>query len=151
MSDNMQISFNKDSDGFISQECPSCLKQFKVKLGEGSDQPLGHCPYCNHQGNDCWWTQPQADYIGSSAREEFIDPALKDMAREINRSSSKNSFISMKMDYKPSPKSQRPDEPENDWPMFEFQCCGETIKHNNDSQNIYCVICGKQYDVTERG
>jgi hypothetical protein len=150
MSDTMQISFNTDSGGFISQECPNCLKHFKVKFGEGSDQPLRYCPYCGHQGKDCWWTQAQSDYIGSFVSGELLDPAMKDMAKQFNRSSSRNSFLSIKMDYKPSPKAQKPDEPETNWPIFNFVCCNEQIKHNNETQRIYCVICGKQYNVADQ-
>jgi len=146
MSDKKKImvKLNMDSDGFISQECPKCKKQFKIKYGEGSDQPLSFCPYCGHEGRDCWWTQEQADYLGKAVLQETIEPEFEKMAKEINRNSHKGGFITMSMDFKPSSKAVPPQEIDKDWPKMLFECCGETIKHDQGQKVLSCVICGRK-------
>lgn len=59
----MEVSFPTDSDGYLSQECPSCEQIFKVVFGEGSEEPISFCPYCGHSGRDCWYTKPQVEYM----------------------------------------------------------------------------------------
>jgi len=149
MNDRMQISFDTDSDGFLSQECPACHKRFKANFSEGSDQPLSFCPYCAHQGRDCWWTQAQADYIINAVSNELIDPTMEKMARDFNRKIPKDGLISMKMKYKPGPRSVAPKEPNEDWPKLLFECCGETIKHDRSMDTLHCVICGRTKPVKE--
>jgi hypothetical protein len=95
----MQVSLATDNDGFLSQECPTCMRRFKVLLGQGSDQPIRHCPYCGHEGEGCWWTTEQADYLAAVASEELIGPELKKMARDFNRTSNQGLF-KLRMDVK---------------------------------------------------
>ena len=141
MGDDISVSINTDNDGYLSQECPSCGKRFKVKFEAGSDKPIRHCPYCNHQGEGCWWTQAQADYLGGKAAEELIDPMLDKMAKDFNRPK-RGGFIDMSMKVTKSPTPNPPDEPNEDWPTATFACCGETIKHAPDAGDLHCIICG---------
>jgi hypothetical protein len=54
------------------------------------------------------------------------------------------------MDFKPSPKAVPPEEPEEDWPKILFECCGETIKHDQSHEKLSCVICGKNVLLNNR-
>src|SRR5262249_43250368 len=45
-----------DADQFMSRECPSCARRFKVKPHELPLTKLAHCPYCEHDGQD--WSTP---------------------------------------------------------------------------------------------
>ena len=145
----MTVNFNLDSEGFISQECPNCKKRFKVKYGHGSDQPISFCPYCCHEECNCWWTTEQAEYLGNSVFQEKMEPELEKMAKEINRDSRKGGFVTMKMDFKPSPKAVAPKEPEDGWPKILFECCGETIMHDGSVEKLSCIICGEKLLVTD--
>lgn len=138
----MQISLATDTDGFLAQECPACERGFKVKLGEGSDQPISHCPYCGHVGHDCWWTQPQADYLSAVAANEVVGPQLKKMASDFNRKSGRG-LISMNMSVKMDRVPSAPVDFGADWPIATFACCGETIKHDGKASELVCIICGK--------
>jgi len=142
MSD-LEITFNTDKDGFISQECPVCFKQFKANFNAGSNKPLGYCPYCKHKGTGCWWTQAQADYATGIAETNLVEPLLNKMVKDINNSSL-NNLMSIKADYKPSTKEKKPDEPENVWPLYSFECCGEIIKHDQSKIKLNCIICGEE-------
>ena len=144
MSDMVEVSLNTDHEGFISQECPSCNRRFKAKYGEGSDQPVGYCPYCGHHETGCWWTPEQSEYLAATAAVEVLSPQMEKMAREFNRKTGGGGLISMSMNYSPPSTPQRPIEAEEEWPKVMFQCCGETIKHDGASQLLNCIICGAQ-------
>ena len=138
----MKVRFNTDGDGFISQECPKCERRFKVKFGEGSDQPLSVCPYCGYEGRKCWWTKEQADHMAKAVIQETVEPGLEKMAKEVNRSARKGGFITMSMDFKRSRKAIPPEEPDDKWGTTLFECCNETIRHDGSKSTLYCVICG---------
>lgn len=144
---NMKVILKTDNDGFLSQECPSCNKRFKVKYGEGSDQPISFCPYCGHNGKECWWTKEQSAYIRNVIMREKIDPGFEKMARNVNRRYSPKDFISIKMNFKPTPAIKAPEEVENGWPKILFKCCDEKIKHDECLTKLFCVICGKEIEL----
>ena len=77
------MTFPTDADGFLSQECPSCEQRFKVVFGEGSEEPIAYCPYCGHNGQDCWHTQSQVDYIQAVAANVALAPELKKFERQM--------------------------------------------------------------------
>jgi len=141
---SISVRFGTDKDGYISQECPKCEKRFKVKYGEGSDKPISFCPYCKHEGQNCWWTKEQVDYLGKAVLQKTVEPEFEKMAKKINRSSKKGDFISMRMDFKPSSRAVPPEELSENWPKMLFECCGETIKHDGSVLPVYCIICGNR-------
>jgi len=147
MGDNTEISvsINTDPDGYLSQECSGCGKRFKVKYGSGSSQPIGHCPYCAHDGEGCWWTQDQADYLAAKAGAEVITPKLDKFAKDFNRGQG-GGLINMSMEVDHSPLPDPPEEANDDWPVAAYACCGETIKHDPTDPPARCIICGKPSD-----
>ena len=141
---NISFRFGTDEDGYISQECPKCEKRFKVKPGEGSNKPISFCPYCKHEGQNCWWTKEQVDYFESVVMKESVEPEFEKMAKEINRNSHKDSFVTVSMDFKPSPKPIVPKETKSNWPYIIFECCSEKIKYEQSQKELFCIICGKE-------
>lgn len=79
----MEIGFPTDSDGFLSQECPSCEQQFKVCFGEGSDEPISYCPYCGHKGQQCWYTSEQVEHLSAVAQSVLVAPALAKLQQSL--------------------------------------------------------------------
>lgn len=144
--DTMTVSLDTDADGFLSQECPSCMKQFKVKFGEGSNLPIGFCPYCGHAGKGCWWTQAQADYLSAMAGDKFVRPMLDKFARDINRNSRSGGLLSMKASVSHGPQPIRPNEPNDEMPILTFACCNERMKHDGTVAKLHCIICGTAMD-----
>lgn len=140
----MEISFPTDTDGFLTQECPSCQQYFKVVFGEGSTEPISHCPYCGFEGHDCWWTQAQADYISTVAESVILGPELNKLERSLKNLSS--NFL--KIDVKSStPKvAPPPMDVDGDFKVFRFSCCSGTIKVEQ-RETLFCVICGKEMDL----
>ena len=144
----IKVSIEVDDDGFMSQECPSCTRRFKIKPGEGSDEPVRFCPYCDHTGDGCWWTQEQADYLGAVAGAEFLEPELDRLAKSIN-SSGAGGFLSMSMTVEKPKRPQAPHEATEGWPTVLFPCCGEEIQHDGDNEDLFCVICGTELSGSE--
>lgn len=139
---DVTVSFKTDDDGFISQECPACEVRFKVRLGSGNSEPIAHCPYCEHDGEGCWWTPEQADYLSEVAAREVLDPALNKMAAKVNRSG--GGLIKMSMSVKRSEAQIAPKEDNDDSPLVLFACCGETIRHAPAARDLRCIICGSR-------
>lgn len=137
----MEINFPTDSDGYLSQECPSCDQPFKVRFGEGSEEPISFCPYCGHTGHDCWYTQDQVQYIQAVATDVALCPELKKLEREMNKSSGGFLKVDMKTDL---PEVARPPmETDDALDFLRFPCCNETIKVTRHDRH-FCIICGKE-------
>jgi hypothetical protein len=147
MGEQTTISIPSDSEGFLSRKCPACLKHFKIKLGEGSDEPLSHCPYCDERGDD-WFTDEQRAYVeavGLNFAHDIVSEKLGAMARRFNRGSSGGGFITAKMTHSSSPRKAVPPvpvEPEETMPVVFFECCKERVKHDGSTEALHCIICG---------
>ena len=141
----MELNFSTDADGFLSQECPSCELQFKVIFGEGSEEPISYCPYCGHNGQNCWFTQPQADYIQSVAADVALGPEVKKLERQLQRMSKGFLKASMKSILpKPPP---APIEADGRYDVLYLPCCNETVKVTRHERH-FCIICGTEIDMT---
>lgn len=141
----MEVSFPTDSDGFLAQECPSCGLRFKIAFGQGSEEPVSHCPYCGYRGSDCWYTGEQADYIQSLVVNTTLIPELKKFQRQTQLSSNGPLRLEIKSD------SSLPVEPpmETDdafMKVLHFPCCNETIKVEQHEKH-FCIICGTEIDM----
>ena len=138
------MSFPTDTDGFLSQECPSCRQRFKAVFGEGSEEPISYCPYCGYNGNDCWYTQDQVEHIQAAAANVAIAPDLKEKERQLKQASNGFLKIDMKSDFqKPSPP---PLEVDDLLDIIKFSCCNETIKVTRHEKH-FCIICGTEVDM----
>lgn len=140
----MEVRFDTDSDGFLSQECPSCHQRFKVLFGSGSDKPISFCPYCCHNEHDCWWTPEQIDYIQSVATDVVVRPELEKFQRQLKSSSS--DFFQVQLASGIPEPIVSPAEADDPLRVLRFQCCGETIKADHRNR-YYCIICGGGTDV----
>ena len=141
----MEINFPTDADGFLSQECPSCEQRFKVVFGQGSEEPISYCPYCGHNGQNCWFTQAQADYIQAVAANVALGPELKKLERQFKGMSKGFLKASMKSNLpKPPP---APIETDDRLDILHLPCCNETVKVARHERH-FCIICGKEVDMT---
>jgi hypothetical protein len=140
----MNVSFPTDSDGYLSQECPSCEQQFKVCFGEGSEEPISFCPYCGHKGHDCWYTQEQAEHIQAVTFDVVLGPELKKLEQTIKQASSGFLKINMKAELPQTGAS--PMETDDALLLIRFPCCNETIKVVQHDKH-FCIICGKEIEM----
>jgi hypothetical protein len=132
----IEIKLNTDSDGFISQECPACAGRFKVRFEAGASRPVVFCPYCRHQGKDCWWTRPQASYIESTGMV-LGSHELDRMMLEVLRGSD------VKLKREPQAAVTAPSEPQDPWPVVEFPS-KERVKHDGSRKSLYCPVTGRE-------
>lgn len=139
------MSFPTDSDGFLSQECPSCNQIFKVLFGEGSEQPISYCPYCGYNGQDCWHTERQVDYIQAVVSNVVLGPKLKKLERQMNAIS--NGFLKIDMKSNLPKVPAAPIEMDDPLAIFRYPCCNETIKATRHDHH-FCIICGTEFSMT---
>jgi ribosomal protein S27E len=141
----LQVSLPTDEDGFLSQRCPSCERTFKVRFGEGAEEPIAHCPYCGYEGIECWWTNEQAEYVSAVAAAELLGPELKRLTR---RMSSTGGLIDIRGNVTLPEVPATPLEVDDPgFAMVTFPCCNETIKHDGEAEQLNCIICGKTIEV----
>ena len=141
----IEVSFPTDSDGFLSQECPSCVQRFKVLFGQGSEEPISFCPYCGYNDQGCWSTQEQNSHMQEVALDVLVAPELKKLDRELKRESDGLFSVNIESDLpKPSAPPMETDEP---FDILHFPCCQETVKLNRQ-QSHFCIICGTEVDMT---
>lgn len=110
--DRMHVSLPPDDDGMFGRECPieACQSYFKIKPGTGIVQK-GYmkcfCPYCGNEGVQTdFFTKAQIEYAKSIAiqrAQNEIGKMFQNWDRQL-RSSTRNSFIKMKVNYKTSPR-----------------------------------------------
>lgn len=138
----VEVSFPTDSDGFFSQECPTCHRYFKVLVGQGSDEPVGACPHCGHRGEDCWHTPEQIEYAKAIALSEIAGPEIDKLKRSLGGMSGGLFKVTMTGSIPgPPPPPLEVDEP---YEVVRFRCCNETVKLHLLETN-FCVICGTPY------
>ena len=141
----MEVSFPTDADGFLSQECPSCEQRFKVLFGEGSEEPIGYCPYCGHHGHQCWYTSEQVNYLQAVAVSTTVAPELKKLERQLKSASTGFLKIGTNVDIaKPGAPPMESDDP---FDIVRFPCCNETVKVNRISR-LFCIICGMEINMS---
>jgi len=141
----LQVSFPTDSDGFLSQECPSCEQRFKVLFGHGSEEPISYCPYCGYNGRQCWYTQEQVAYIQAVAANMVLAPELKNLERQLEGASKGFLKVDVKSNFsKPSPP---PIETDDAFDILHFPCCNETVKATRHNRH-FCIICGTEIDMS---
>jgi hypothetical protein len=136
-----------DEDGFLSRECPTCLQRFKAPIVEGS-VAVNFCPYCGHEGSDCWWTPAQLDYAKSLMTQQVIGPELDSLAQEVD--SMRHSFIKISLKRSPPVSPIMPTEHEGPSDTHTFPCCGARVKFEPEkvatadgrSGVLTCIQCG---------
>ncbi len=140
----MEVSIPTDADGFLSQECPSCERQFKVALGKSNEEPIAYCPYCGYCGEGCWHTQAQVEYFQAVLANVAIAPELKKFERKIKGSSTDIVKIDVTADVpKPPPP---PMETDDSLDILHFTCCNIVIKAKR-CQRHFCITCGTEVDM----
>lgn len=144
MSNSGSLSFPLDSEGFLSQECPSCERRFKVKFSQDPDgKILSFCPYCGHEGQSCWWTPEQVEYIQASATNYVVNPLLRDFQQNLRRLNNPAGGFTVKSSPIRDRATPAPLEPDTPMETHTFTCCGEIIKHAVWESNLHCIICGQ--------
>ena len=141
----MEVSFPTDSDGFLSQECPSCTQRFKVLFGQGAEEPISFCPYCGYNDLGCWSTQEQNAHMKAVALDVVVAPEFRKLERELTRAS--GGLISARLNTDSIQHSHPPMETDAPLEIFQFPCCQETVKLI-EQQNHFCIICGTEFDMT---
>lgn len=136
----MELSFPTDSDGFLSRECPSCNRYFKVQVGQGSDLPISYCPHCGHQGRDCWHTPAQIEYAKEVALGALVVPEIEKLRRSLSGSGLLKASVKHGIPSPPPP----PFESDDPYDVVRFRCCNETVKLHRTETN-FCIICGTPY------
>ncbi len=144
----MRISLPTDENGLTGRECPveECEGYYKIKYGtgvmdEGYDKCF--CPYCGHESTqDQFFTKEQVSYIESIAINEaqkYIDGEVRKWDRSL-RSSTRNSFIELRVDYK---SSYRPIAHYAEHELETHLVCDNcTLEYAVFGKFAYCPDCG---------
>jgi len=144
MSEQVMVSFPTDGEGFISQQCPSCRRRFKVRVDDSSDRSVNFCPYCGGRSSEGWLTEEQHAYAMGQVAEQVVNPMLKDFTRELESLNRPGGFLTVTGSYERAAPPPRPVESNDLMPVFTAPCCNEPIKHDGSTEALHCVVCGSQ-------
>jgi hypothetical protein len=141
------VSMPLDSDGFLRRECPHCSREFKWHHGESDEEsavePAGyHCPYCNGQSVDGWWTVAQLAAIEDETRY-YAESQIHEMFKGMERQS--NEFVKIKAGAAPGRPNRPPLTEPDDMRQVDFACHpNEPVKVlENWSEPVHCLVCGQ--------
>lgn len=146
MTDSISLRIPSDDDGFISRECPTCLGTFKAKVIDGGTI-VHFCPYCGHEGDDCWWTPDQLAYARAAAMEA-LSPEIDEMAAELESASS--GLIKVTVERSTPERPVAPIESSATEEAHSFSCCGTEAKierhllmtSGGATAPVTCISCG---------
>lgn len=141
----VSLSFETDSEDFISRACPECDKRFKAKVTDG-ETGISFCPFCQHEG-ERWGTPEQLEYAKAFAAKQVVQPHFDKLDRAFKSlGRAGGGGLSVKVtgkmpDLKVSPK---PVERTEDMPQrTTSMCCNVTVRHDEDVRPRFCIACGK--------
>jgi hypothetical protein len=143
MGHRIEVSFPSDGDGFVSQQCPSCTKRFKVRVDDESDHSANFCPYCGVRSEDGWLTEEQEAYAMGVVSEQVVDPMLEDFTHELESLNRPDGFLSVTGNFERTVPPPKPVESNDPMPVFTSPCCDEPVKHDGSAALLHCVVCGK--------
>lgn len=147
MTEEIEITFPIDEDGFISRECPYCKMRFKIHKSDFENEKYDfeeiYCPYCKQTaGKDEFWTTEQEKYIGDVLNEEFIEPEFEKFAKQMKRLNRKSGLLKIKVKEGKKSKPIQPEEIDN-MVKVKFSCCDIPLKVVSDwGKDLYCISCG---------
>lgn len=81
----IKVSIPTSTTGFSSRECPECVRRFMVRPTPSPDAPVRYCPYCRHEGQNCWFTKDQAEYLKGYAASTVVMPMVHEMLKNALR------------------------------------------------------------------
>jgi DNA-directed RNA polymerase subunit RPC12/RpoP len=151
MNEGIAISMPLDSDGFLRRRCPQCSREFKWHHDEsdetGATPPEGgyHCPYCDEQTIDSWFTVAQQAAIDDEVRF-LAESQLHDAVKATERHS--NEFIKIEAGPAPTRRNRPPLTESDDMRRVDFAChAAEPVKVLEDwSETVHCLVCGQPAD-----
>jgi hypothetical protein len=139
----VQFSFPTDSDGFISQKCPTCRRRFKVRVSARGRYSLHYCPYCGLESDKGWLTEEQQEYVCAAGTEHVMEPLLDALARALEPIGGAGNFAALGVNCDKPIVPPKPVEADRPMALFRSDCCREPVKHDPAVSPQYCVVCGK--------
>jgi hypothetical protein len=143
---NISLNIPSDDDGFLSRECPTCLGTFKARVIEGGIT-VHFCPYCGHEGDDCWWTSSQLAYARAAAMEA-LSPTIDAMFDGLGSAS--GGLIKVSVERSTPERPVLPVEISGTEEIHSFECCGTEAKIERHllttsagtTAPVTCISCG---------
>ena len=147
----ISIDLELDDKGYLDRLCPSgeCGAHFKVMFEDWRDivrDEVVYCPLCRHDAESSEWNTPeQAEYIQKAATayvQKQLGRAFQSDSRKFNARQSRNSFIQMKMSYRPG--STPIPVPANATEIMtqEFTCEMCNCRYSSIGAAFFCPSCG---------
>jgi hypothetical protein len=147
MDEQIAISIELDTDGFVRRACPTCEYEFKWLYTDDDESESSEpddrgffCPYCGVQAQpDQWFTKAQVAYIQQAGLSHAADQLDKTFSR-MNRAGS-----SLKSTRSNGPMASAQSLPEpDDMRRVDFDCHSKhPLKIVEDwAGPVQCVICG---------
>lgn len=145
------IDMELDDNGYFDRRCPSdeCGVYFKVMFDDWQDIVRDEevfCPLCRHDENSSEWNTPeQVEYIKNvviTYVQNRLDRALHVDAHRFNTRQNRDSFIHMKMSYRPNRIYKIPMTKATEVMTQEFRCEKCNCRYSSIGAAFFCPSCG---------
>jgi hypothetical protein len=145
------INLELDDKGYLDRRCSSveCGALFKVMFEDWKDivqDNVVYCPFCRHDAVSSEWnTSEQAEYISKAAMAHVQDKlgrAFQSGSRKFNACQSRNSFIQMRMSYKPGSLPIPVPASATEIMTQEFKCEECDCRYASIGAAFFCPACG---------
>lgn len=138
----INFSFPADSEGFISQKCPSCRRHFKVRVKDKGRYSLHYCPHCGSGSEEGFLTDEQKAYVHAIGAEQIGERVRAELARTLGQIMG-GGFVPVSEECQSSIIAHKPTESDTPMARYRSRCCREPVKHHPADSPQYCVVCGK--------
>lgn len=141
----VSLSFETDTEDFISRSCPDCDARFKARVIDG-EPGISFCPFCKHEGHR-WETPEQLEYGKAFAAKQVLQPEFDKLDRAFKSlGRSGGGMFSVKVTGKMPDLNvpSKPVERTEDMPQrTTSSCCNVTVRHDDSVEPQFCITCGK--------
>lgn len=140
----LEVQFNSDDDGFISQQCPNCDGCFKIDISVNKEPPTKFCPYCKHENSENWLTTEQVQYAKELLFKKEIEPSLEKLDKSMNEMNKSGSMLTFSSDFKKRSEPKKPTESNDPMRVIELKNSGVKIKIDPKwNQSIFNILTGE--------
>ena len=145
------VTVKLDDNGYVDRCCPSdeCGTHFKIMFEDWRNivrDEAVYCPLCRHEEKSTEWNnQEQVQYlkdVAFSFAHKEVGQALQNDARKFNSRQNRNSFIQMRMSYRPAHMSVPVPAEAADIMTQDFKCPECNCRYSLIGAAFFCPSCG---------
>ena len=149
-----QVELQSDPEGFISRQCPTCQRVFKLsvaRLKADDASPVAYCPYCRTPNADDWYTDDQQAFLHAAIQRAAMQWVSGQFGEMLGDSQGSGMEVSQGEHELPPEPAGPPAEETEGFTVVDVPCHpDDPFKITSETTGeVACPICGIPYEVTD--